>query len=142
MVDFPQPDSPTRPTTSPRLISNEASRTACTAPVGVKKVTESPSTFSRGWSAPAIRAVAVSSVDVIVVAIIASLFGNSLACLMPSASRLTPITSDATAAAGASATHGAPVMKMRLSLIMSPQSEDGGCTPSPRNPSDATSRIE
>ena len=67
IVDLPHPDSPTRPTTSPRLISNEASRTACTAPVGVKKVTESPFTLSNGWSAPVSRVVV--SIVVVVVAI-------------------------------------------------------------------------
>ena len=51
------------------------------------------------------------------------------------------MTSVATATAGAIATQGAATMNRRLSLIMRPQSEDGGWAPSPRNPSDATKRI-
>ena len=47
-VDFPQPDSPTMPNTSPLETSKEASLTAVTVPLGVKNVTDKFSTLSNG----------------------------------------------------------------------------------------------
>ena len=47
-VDFPQPDSPTMPNTSPLETSKEASLTAVTVPLGVKNVTDKSSTLSNG----------------------------------------------------------------------------------------------
>ena len=56
--------------------------------------------------------------------------------------RLVAITSRAMAQAGKSSTHGASAKKLRASLICRPQSGDGGCTPSPRKPSEATRKME
>ena len=67
--------------------------------------------------------------------------GSCCASLIPSVSRLTPTTSDATAAAGANGTHGALVRIDRLSAIIAPQSGDGGSTPRPKKPNDEASRI-
>ena len=60
---------------------------------------------------------------------------------MPSVNKFTPTTSEATAAAGASGTHGARVRIERLSEIIAPQSGEGGSTPRPRNPNDDARRI-
>ena len=60
----------------------------------------------------------------------------------PSDIRLVAITSRAMAPAGKSSTQGAIAKKLRASLICSPQSGEGGCTPRPRKPSDATRKIE
>ena len=38
VVDLPQPDSPTRPSVSPRLTSNDTPSTACTAPTCLRKI--------------------------------------------------------------------------------------------------------
>src|SRR5712671_1241019 len=43
-VDFPQPDSPTRPTVSPAATSRLTSSTACTTPRDVGKLTQRLST--------------------------------------------------------------------------------------------------
>ena len=68
-------------------------------------------------------------------------FGSLRACRIPSVRRLTPIISEETANAGASATHGASTMYLRLSLIILPQSGEFGAAPRPRNPSEDANRI-
>ena len=50
-VDLPQPDSPTKPSTSPRAISSSTPRTARTAPRPVWKVTARSSIRISGASA-------------------------------------------------------------------------------------------
>ena len=56
--------------------------------------------------------------------------------------RLTPIVSSAIIAAGASTAHAFSEMYWRFSLIMSAQSELGGCSPRPRKLTEAMIRIE
>ncbi len=43
---------------------------------------------------------------------------------------------------GATTAHGCTVMAMRFSLIIRPQSADGGCMPKPMNESAAIMMIE
>src|SRR4051812_35252596 len=50
-VDFPLPDSPARPKTSPGLISNEILSTAATGPLGVRYSTRRCSIESRSPAA-------------------------------------------------------------------------------------------
>src|SRR5215471_18198592 len=47
-MDLPQPDSPTRQSVSPRPMENDTSRTACSVPRGVARLTVSPATSSKG----------------------------------------------------------------------------------------------
>src|ERR1700678_3874923 len=49
-VDLPLPDSPTRPSTSPRPILNQTSDTACTGPWADPNSTFRPATSSTVWS--------------------------------------------------------------------------------------------
>src|SRR3984957_8446246 len=49
LTDFPEPDSPTSATHSPRLISNEIRSTASEMPLGWGNATERSRTSSRGW---------------------------------------------------------------------------------------------
>ncbi len=49
-----------------------------------------------------------------------------------------PTVRTAIASTGSSTPHGVTISAIRFSLICSPQSDVGGCTPSPRNDSDAT----
>src|SRR6185437_6243302 len=49
LTDFPEPDSPTRATHSPRLISNEIRSTATDTPLGWWNATERSRTSSSGW---------------------------------------------------------------------------------------------
>ena len=59
-----------------------------------------------------------------------------------SPTRFTAIVSSAISAAGANTAHGFRVRMSRFSLTISPQSDRGGCSPSPRKFTEATSRIE
>src|ERR1700722_17143609 len=59
----------------------------------------------------------------------------------PSPSRLMPSTSANSAIPGVTITHGLKNMYSLASAIISPQLGKGGGTPSPRNDSDASSRI-
>src|SRR6266404_9370409 len=49
LTDFPEPDSPTRATHSPRLISNEMRSTAIVVSLCWWKATERSRTLSKGW---------------------------------------------------------------------------------------------
>src|SRR5260370_39996041 len=49
LTDFPEPDSPTSATHSPRLISNEIRSTATDVPLCWWKATERARTASSGW---------------------------------------------------------------------------------------------
>src|SRR5580698_568682 len=49
LTDFPEPDSPTSATHSPRLISNEMWSTATETPLGWWNATERSRTSSKGW---------------------------------------------------------------------------------------------
>ncbi len=67
---------------------------------------------------------------------------GSMTCRSPSDMRLVAMTRTAMVMAGKRRTHGAMAKKARAWLICSPQSGEGGWTPSPRNPSEATRKIE
>src|ERR1700739_4268323 len=55
LTDLPEPDSPTRATHSPRLISNEMRSTASAMPLGWWKDNERSRTESRGWLMASMR---------------------------------------------------------------------------------------
>jgi hypothetical protein len=56
--------------------------------------------------------------------------------------RLVAITSSDTAVAGKRSIQGAASKKVRASFTCLPQSGEGGCTPNPRKPSEATKKME
>ena len=61
---------------------------------------------------------------------------------IPSVTRLVPTVSRPMAATGSSTPHGCTLIASRFSLIISPQSAVGGCSPKPRKLIAATRPIE
>src|SRR6201986_5463440 len=55
LTDLPEPDSPTRATHSPRLISNETRSTASVVLLCWRKATERSRTASKGWLMASIK---------------------------------------------------------------------------------------
>ena len=86
--DLPLPDSPTRPSVSPRWMSNDTPRTACSQPAPRGNATSSPRTARRGgWG----RAVSEGKVVVTRVAgLPAGFYAESAHCAVGRPTSLTP----------------------------------------------------